>query len=194
LIAGASILTELGSSVTDFLSVDFSSIVGSAVGGDQSVTAVQARTIGLTVSISCTNTFSVASTVFTDTIIAPRLILVQTTVVGYAVSSSGNTSTARSALHAVLSGKAVSVIGTRSWVNANTSGNVANRIVSEIQVSAVGIVVANNATSVDLTVRSTGTGTVNETIGISGQLTIGIGRTSIATSSLRTDGFSIVSE
>jgi hypothetical protein len=193
-VGGASSLANIGVSVANSLSGGFSSIGNSAVGGDQGSTAVQAFTVGLTISSTSSNTSSVGGTIETDSTGTNRLKGIQTSIVNSAIGSSGGARTTNTTDHAVLSRVTITVIGTRLRVSTNTSGGIANHVVTHISSSAVGIRGTEDTTSVVVTVRSiftiTSTGSVSKTVRssrTSSQLTVSVGGTGSATSG-RTDG------
>jgi hypothetical protein len=192
----ASSLANLSVSVTDGLSGCFTTIEATAGGASNNVTAVQASSIGLTVSTAGTNALGVHVAVFADSGVTPRLEVVCSTIVSLAVLSTSSASTASSVLHAVESGSAVGVLSARSGIFANTSGKIANKIVSDIQTTALVIIITEDAASVHLTVRSTGTSTVGQTCllgGSGGQLAVSVSNAR-STASKRTDGCNWVRE
>jgi hypothetical protein len=125
-VGSASSLANLGVGVANGLSDYFTTIESSTSGAGNYVTAVQASSVGLAVSTAGSNAFGVLVAIFANTGITPRLEVVCSTVVDFAISSTSNASTASTVAHAVLSGVTVGVFSTRSRIFTDTSCKVAN--------------------------------------------------------------------
>jgi hypothetical protein len=181
-VVGTRSLANSSVGVTQCLSGDFSSVGASTVGAGQSVSAVQARSIGLAIGTAGTSAISVDFAVFADSSITNGLVTGCSTIVSFAISSDV-AGTAVSVQHTIFTRVTISVLRARSSINAKSRGGIANEITAEIESSAVVVRQTNNATSVNLTVRSTSGGSIGLAVRGSLFTAVSVGRAGSTTSS-----------